>query len=493
MVARNDDVGCIEVRPQAPAYEMSGIIKPSRFGLNFLKGWPIFLMAVASNTASILFGVKMKILIVDDEIASIHKLTRIMQDFGECETVNNGKEAIAKFHEGHHNNQPFSLILLEIDLPEMDGIRVLSTIREAEKNLAIPKDQEAKILMATSHRDKNLIVTCIQAGCNDYIGKPFDLILIKKKLAKLGIKARISPIEKNSDKNAAFTNTVQFFEDMSSFLPKGKINLPALPKIRNKFRQMITTGAEFNSIADLLKKDIAISAELIRMSNSAYYKGITEIKSLEQAVSRVGIAVTEQVVDELSRRESFVMKEKKYRSLIENVWQHSIACAYASELAANLINAKTAVDPFTMGLLHDIGKLALLQMIAQMEHRGKFKQEIDTAILVRTITDNHPLFGAKLLEKWKSAKAYIHIVLHHSSLIRQDDGEEEKKIATELLIVHFANMLAKSIGYDLHSNGNPDIDLVEVESAQQLNLGPQQISEIKEKVIGKMKEALELL
>jgi putative nucleotidyltransferase with HDIG domain len=435
----------------------------------------------------------MKILIVDNEIASIHELTRIMTNFGECEAVHNGKEAIAKFHEGHHNNHPFGLILLEIDLPEMDGIRVLSMIREAEKNLAIPRDQEAKILMATSHRDKNFIIACIQAGCNDYIGKPFDVVLISKKLSKLGIRERISPIEKNDAKNAAFTNTVQFFEDIASFLPKGKINLPSLPKIRIKFHQMTTTGAEFNSIADLLKKDMAISAELIRMSNSAYYKGITEIKSLEQAVSRVGIAATEQVVDELSRRESFAMKEKKYRSLIENVWKHSIACAYTAELAAGLINAKTVVDPFTMGLFHDIGKLALLQMIAQMEHRGKFKQEIDTAILVRTITDNHCLFGAKLLEKWKSAKAYIHIVLHHGSLIRQDDGEEEKKIATELLIVHFANLLSKSIGYDLHSDGHPDIDLVEIESTQQLSLGPQQIAEIKEKVTGKMKAALELL
>jgi hypothetical protein len=61
-----------------------------------------------------------------------------------------------------------------------------------------------------------------------------------------------------------------------------------------------------------------------------------------------------------------------------------------------------------------------------------------------------------------------------------------------LLIVHFADMLAKSIGYDVHSDGNPAIDLVELESAQQLNLGPPQISQIEEKVIDKMKEALEL-
>ena len=79
--------------------------------------------------------------------------------------------------------------------------------------------------------------------------------------------------------------------------------------------------------------------------HSIYNKGITEIHSLDQAVSRVGISVTGQLVDKLSRPKSWAMKAKKYRFLIENVWKHPIACADAAELAANLSNAKLSVDP----------------------------------------------------------------------------------------------------------------------------------------------------
>jgi HD-like signal output (HDOD) protein/FixJ family two-component response regulator len=434
----------------------------------------------------------MRILIVDNEIVSIAKLKLIMKNFGDCETVENGQEAIAMFHNGHQNNEPFGLIMLEINLPDMDGIHVLSAVREAEKKLKIQQEQKAKILMVTSFRDKDRIVACIQSGCNDYIGKPFDIVVIRKKLARLGISEPVSQIEKNDIKNSIPPNTAQFLEDISSFLNRGEINLPSLPRIRIKFREMITTGAVFQHIANLLKKDVAISAELIRMSNSAYYRGFAENKSLEQAISRVGFAVTQQVVDELSGREFYTMKKKKYRSLIEKVWKHSIACAYASEITSNLLNIKLSADPFTMGLLHDIGKLALLQIIADMERRGKFEKEIQSHQLIHTMEENHCLFGARLLEKWKYAKIYIHSALHHDSLIPQEGEEEERKISKELLIVHFANRVAKSIGYDLNPDPQPDIDLEDVESAQQLKIKPIQIMQTKEAVIEEMRRASEL-
>ena len=215
----------------------------------------------------------MRILIVDNEIVSIAKLKLIMKNFGDCETVDNGQEAIAMLHNAHQNNEPFGLIMLEINLPDMDGIQVLSAVREAEKNLKIQQEQAAKILMVTSFRDKDRIVACIQSGCNDCIGKPFDIVVIKKKLAKLGIREGVSQIDKNDVKNSIPSNTAQYLEDISSFLNRGEINLPSIPRIRIKFREMITTGAVFRHIANLLKKDVAISAELIRMSNSAYYRG----------------------------------------------------------------------------------------------------------------------------------------------------------------------------------------------------------------------------
>jgi HD-like signal output (HDOD) protein len=434
----------------------------------------------------------MKILIVDDEMVSRTKLKLIMENFGQCQAVDNGKDAVSMFHKAHQQGKPFGLIMLDIDMPEMDGVEVLSEIIEAEIKLVISKKDKAKILMVTSFTDKDRVVSCIQSGCEDYIAKPFDLNIIGKKLERLGIRQQNDQPDTKDSESPQVHNSAHLIESIVSAFEGRKINLPTLPKIHFKFRELIMRGAVSQRIADLLKKDVAITAELIRMSNSAYYKGVMVNKSLAPAICRLGTTATAQTVAELTSREFFTMKTKKYRSLIEKVWKHSIACAYASEIAADLLNLKLASDPFSMGLLHDIGKLVLLQIIADMERRGKFNGGITTDKLIDTVSAHHCLFGARLLEKWKYADSYIRSASNHEDLEPKGDEEKEKKLSKEILIVHFANKAAKAMGYGLEGKDYSGLDLEDIESADQLRLNSTKIAKLKEKLTEEMKGVLEL-
>jgi two-component system chemotaxis response regulator CheY len=131
----------------------------------------------------------MKALVVDDELVSRKKLQKIMESLGECEAVESGSAAIAAFQKALENGMPFDLITLDVLMPKMDGTEVLYTIREIEKEKKIPKEKQVKILMVTSHSDKDTFITSIQAGCDDYIVKPFDREVIINKLQKIGFKA----------------------------------------------------------------------------------------------------------------------------------------------------------------------------------------------------------------------------------------------------------------------------------------------------------------
>jgi len=318
-----------------------------------------------------------------------------------------------------------------------------------ETKLGVPKTQKAKVLIVSSYTDKDFVLRCIQSGCDDYIAKPFGTNTVGKKLSTLGIQLRKSQPEKSAAKTSDGNNNPHFIDGIVAAFEGKKITLPTLPRIRTKFRELIISGAVSQRIADLLKKDVAISAELIRMSNSAYYRGIIQNKSLEQATSRIGAAAAEQAVTELTGREFFTMKTKKYRTLIEKVWKHSIACAYASEITAKLLKLELAADSFSMGLLHDIGKLVLLQIIAGMERKGKFNGGIPTAKLIDTISALHGVFGAKLLEKWKYADSYIACASNHEDSGVDKDEEQQATLPKEILIVRFANLAAKSMGYSL--------------------------------------------
>jgi len=128
----------------------------------------------------------MKILVVDDEMVSREKMKMIMSHFGECEAVESGADAVEKFVSGWNSWSPYDLISLDVQMPEMDGLEVLNRIRGMEREKNVPESKRARIVMVTARSDKDTLMTSIQAGCNDYVVKPFDKATIAKKLAKLG-------------------------------------------------------------------------------------------------------------------------------------------------------------------------------------------------------------------------------------------------------------------------------------------------------------------
>jgi two-component system chemotaxis response regulator CheY len=129
----------------------------------------------------------MNILVVDDELVSRRKMEVIMTSYGTCETAETGEAAMAAFCRAWETWSPFDLITLDVSMPGMDGTEVLYRIREMETEKGVPVSKKAKIIMVTGQLDKSTIVTCIQAGCDGYVSKPFDGYTVRQKIIKLGL------------------------------------------------------------------------------------------------------------------------------------------------------------------------------------------------------------------------------------------------------------------------------------------------------------------
>ena len=129
----------------------------------------------------------MRILIVDDEFVCRETMLKIMQEFGQCETAEDGTEAIATFQMALEEGEPFDLITLDISMPLMDGTRALAIIREIERRRNILKQDQVKIIIVTSSSENDSVTTCIQAGCDDYVVKPFSFDTMRGKLNSLGL------------------------------------------------------------------------------------------------------------------------------------------------------------------------------------------------------------------------------------------------------------------------------------------------------------------
>lgn len=105
----------------------------------------------------------MKILIVDDSVIARKKLKTIFQnnDIDVVGVAKDGREAVEKYKELHPD-----IVTMDITMPDMNGI-------DATKQI-IAYDEEAIIMMITSHGQEQMVIDAIQAGAKSYVTKPFE-------------------------------------------------------------------------------------------------------------------------------------------------------------------------------------------------------------------------------------------------------------------------------------------------------------------------------
>lgn len=130
--------------------------------------------------------IPMKILVVDDEIVSRKKMMKILADFGTCEGVKNGKAALTVIKTALEDWKPYNLIALDVSMPDISGIEVLTIIRELEKKQGLDEEEQAKILMVTSHSDTETVKACV-GKCDGYVIKPFNKEVMVEKMKKIGL------------------------------------------------------------------------------------------------------------------------------------------------------------------------------------------------------------------------------------------------------------------------------------------------------------------
>jgi len=105
-----------------------------------------------------------RVLIVDDDIRNIFALSSVLEDYGmDIKTADNGREAIAIAQKGD-----LDVILMDIMMPEMDG---LETTREIRR---VPTCKDLPIVAVTAKAMKGDRERCIEAGAWDYLSKPVD-------------------------------------------------------------------------------------------------------------------------------------------------------------------------------------------------------------------------------------------------------------------------------------------------------------------------------
>ncbi|MDF2605957.1 MAG: cheY7 [Bacillales bacterium] len=127
----------------------------------------------------------MRILIAEDDLVSRKFLQKFFSEYGECDVVVDGLEALDAYLMSMKDNEPYDLICLDIMMPKVDGVKALKAIRDYERQQKIQPEDKAKIIMITALADTQYVHNAFDAGCEAYAAKPVDINKLTDVMKKL--------------------------------------------------------------------------------------------------------------------------------------------------------------------------------------------------------------------------------------------------------------------------------------------------------------------
>lgn len=241
--------------------------------------------------------------------------------------------------------------------------------------------------------------------------KPSEFLVIRQDmLTQLLRTAPVQQVEMDSGESSGEEESEEHYLLMEFYaeLRSNQLNLPSVPDVAWKVRRLVDrddTSAE--QVANAVSADPAMAAKLVRACNSPLYRGFSDVRNVREAVIRLGMRTTRQLVTVFSMREVFRSKRPSLQKEMDRLWRHSREVA---SLCWVLADSATTIDPeeaLLAGLLHDIG---VVPVLVQAEHHVNLFA--DPANLEHAIAELRGDVGTAILEKWAFPNAFLDAVRH---------------------------------------------------------------------------------
>lgn len=226
----------------------------------------------------------------------------------------------------------------------------------------------------------------------------------------------------------------------------GSRAIPPMPGAAHKAFQLATDpNAEARDFIEIIECDEALSARVLKIANSVFFDRGKKSSTIEESVTVIGINELRSLLNANTLSDIFPSRHPARTQL----WANDIATALtAKTLAARLIPGK-AEAAFLGGLMHDIGKLLLLQR--NSEDYTKIIRAVETEGLPFCVAEerifpfDHTQVGQLIGEKWNFTPELIKIIRFHHAPWQSDSQTAQPGISLPAL-VKAADIIAHSLG-----------------------------------------------
>ena len=277
---------------------------------------------------------KRQVLFVDDEqlvLKGLQRMLHSMRHEWNMHFVTSGQAAMDII-----DRHPIDAVVTDMQMPGMDGVQLLAEIMKRHPVIV-------RIILS-GQLDQEMILKTVRSA-HQHLAKPCDADLLKSTLAQ------------------AFALRDILVDDNLQKLVSRIESLPSLPSLYLEIMEELhSTNTSFHKVGQIIAKDVGMTAKILQMVNSAFFGLRRQIASPQEAVSYLGLETVKSLVLTAKIFSQFESKKISGFSL-DDLWNHSMLTGIFAKIILQIENqTRDAInDAYMAGLLHDLGKLVLVQ------------------------------------------------------------------------------------------------------------------------------------
>lgn len=226
---------------------------------------------------------------------------------------------------------------------------------------------------------------------------------------------------------------MEFYAELRS----NQLSLPSVPDVAWKVRRAVDReDSTADQVASAISADPSMAAKLVRACNSPLYRGFSDVRNVREAVVRLGMRTTRQLVTVFSLREVFKTRQASLQKEMDKLWRHSREVAALCWVLADSATSINPEEALLAGLLHDIG---VVPVLVQAEHHVNLFA--DQANLEHAISELRADVGTAILESWSFPRSFLEATRH-----AEDWSHESRESSPQLVDVVIVAQLHAMIG-----------------------------------------------
>ncbi len=218
--------------------------------------------------------------------------------------------------------------------------------------------------------------------------------------------------------------------------------LPTLPTVYHALTEAVEQPIILiDKVAEVISKDQATAFKILKVTNSPFYGFRGKIDTISKAIMFLGINEVKNIVFSLSVARMFSKVNKIKGFTQQDLWGHSIAVGILTRVIGQIQGIKNVENYFLAGIIHDIGKLVLMEYahdeyarVFEMVNQKKcFVHEAEKEVL----GIDHSEVGLLLAQKWKMPESIASSISYHQTGVI--DGKPDQLVGS----VHLANFISR--------------------------------------------------